>query len=212
LRTYRNEVWDIIENCFLAFTISFVQREENVMEYSLDIYASNFKIAFPAKLKYDLEVNYRPSILDNVKHWKVFENDLEIKIFLEIVEEFSALHIDQDQDDRKNPHADIFLKKIADHKIVQLPSKHIPKGLVPLERLFDINDVDMKVKGSNEEVDVPECNLGTEENPKYVKLFTNLLEEQRSEYANLLKELMYFPGNMRIYILMIQTSFNTKFL
>jgi hypothetical protein len=46
------------------------------------------------------------------------------------------------------------VNKIADHKIVQLPSKIIPKGLVPLERLFDINDVVVKSKGSNEEADV----------------------------------------------------------
>ena len=70
------------------------------------------------------------------------------------MKEISSLHIDQDQDTEKNPHANIFLNKIADHKIVQLPSKHIPKGLVPLERLFDINDVAVKSKGSNEEAGV----------------------------------------------------------
>jgi hypothetical protein len=88
------------------------------------------------KLKYDVEVKYRPYIPNNVKHWKVFEDDLEIKRFIEAVEEFSSLHTDQDHDDIKCPHADIFLNKIADHKIIQLPSNHIPKGLVPLERLF----------------------------------------------------------------------------
>jgi ribonuclease HI len=188
LRTYRNEVWDLIDNFFLDFNISFVPREENVMVDSLVVSASNFKIPLPPKLKYDVEVKYRPSIPDNVKHWKVFEDDLEIKRFLETVEEFSSLHIDQDQDTEKNPHADIFLNKIADHKIVQLPSNHIPKGLVPLERLFDRNDVALKVKGSNEEADVTECNLGTEKNPKYVKLSSSLSEEQRSEYVKLLKE------------------------
>jgi hypothetical protein len=104
------------------------------------------------------------------------------------VEEFYALHIDQDHDDTKFPHVDIFLNKIADHKIVQLPSNHIPKGLVPLERLFDINDVVVKVKGSSEEADVTECNLGTEKNPKYVKLSRSLSKEQRGEYVKLLKK------------------------
>jgi hypothetical protein len=141
LRTYINEVWDLIDNFFLAFNISFVPREENAMADSLVVSASNFKIPLPPKLKYDVEVKYRPSIPNNVKNWKVFEDDIEIKIFLETVEEFSTLHIDQDQDTEKNPHADIFLNKIIDHKIVQFPSNHIPKGLVPLERLFDRNDV-----------------------------------------------------------------------
>jgi len=121
---------------------------------SLAISASNFEIPFPPKLKYGVEVKYIPYILDNVKHWKVFEDNLEIKIFLETMEEFSSLHIDQDHDDTKSPHVDIFFNKIANHKIVQFPSNYIPKGLVPLERLFDRNDVAVKVKGSNEEYNV----------------------------------------------------------
>jgi hypothetical protein len=51
---------------------------------------------------------------------------------LETINEFSALHIDQDSNDDKNMHAHKFLNKIADHKVVHLPSNHIPKGLVPL--------------------------------------------------------------------------------
>jgi hypothetical protein len=69
-----------------------------------------------------------------------------------------------------------------------LPRNHIPKGLVPLERLFDINDVVVKVEGSTEEVGVTKCNLGTEEDPKWVKLSSSLSKEQRDEYVRLLKE------------------------
>jgi len=54
-----------------------------------------------------------------------------------------------------------FLNKIANHHIVRLPNNHILKGLVPLERLFDINDVAVKVKGSTDDADVNECNIGT---------------------------------------------------
>jgi ribonuclease HI len=96
LRSYRNEVWDLIGSFFSAFNISFVPREKNTMVDSLATSASNFKVSLPPKLRYDIEVKYKPSIPDNIKHWKVFEDDLEIKRFLETVEEFSALHIDQD--------------------------------------------------------------------------------------------------------------------
>jgi hypothetical protein len=61
---------------------------------SLAVSASHFRIPIPPKLKYDVEVKYRPSIPDNVKYWKVFEDDLELKKFLESVDEFVALHID----------------------------------------------------------------------------------------------------------------------
>jgi hypothetical protein len=64
----------------------------------------------------------------------------------------------------------VFLKKIVDHHIVQLPSNHILKGLVPLERIFDSNDVEMKAKGSINNAEITECNIGTKENPKFVKL------------------------------------------
>ena len=83
-------------------------------------------------------MKYRPSIPDNVKHWKVFEDDLEIKRFLETVDEFSALNIDQDPDSQSHPHVDVFLKKISINHIVQLHNNHIPKGLVPLERTLTI--------------------------------------------------------------------------
>jgi hypothetical protein len=66
LRTYRNEVWDIVDSFFLDFNISFVPREENTMEDSLVVSASNLRIPLPPKLRYDVEVKYRPSIVPEV--------------------------------------------------------------------------------------------------------------------------------------------------
>jgi hypothetical protein len=186
LRTYGNEFFELVDSFFLDFNISFVPREENTMKDSLVVSTSNFRVPFPPKLKYDVEVKYRPSTPNNVKHWKVFEDDLEIKRFLETVDKFYSLHIDQDHDTEKIPHDDIFMNKIVNHHIVQFPSNHIPKGLVPLEILFDRNDVAVKVKGSTENVEVTECNLGTEEDPKYVKLSRNLSKEHMAEYVNIL--------------------------
>jgi hypothetical protein len=181
-------VWDLIDNSFLAFNISFIPRRENTMVDYLVVSASHFRIPLPPKLKYDIEVKYRPSIPDNVKHWKAFEDDLEIRKFLDSIDEFFALHIDQDHDSKSNPHVDVFLNKIANHHIVQLPSNHIPKGLVPLEILFDGNDVAIHFKGSTNDVDVSKCNIGTEKDPKFFKLSSSLSREQRVEYAELLKE------------------------
>ena len=118
----------------------------------------------------------------------MFEDDLEIKIFLEMVDEFSALHIDQDFNSEIHPHPDVFLNKICDHHIVQLPNNHILKGLVPLERLFDRNDVEIKGKVPNKDVDVAECNIDTEGNPKFVKLSRSLSKEQRVMYVELLRK------------------------
>jgi hypothetical protein len=178
----------MIDSFFLDFNISFVPKEENSVEDSLAVSTSNFKVPLPPKLKYEVEIKYKPSIPDNVKHWKVFEDDIEIKKLLEVVDEFSYMHIDQDQDYEEIPHADVFMNKISNHHIVQLPSNHIPKGLVPLEKFFDRNDVVVKVEGSTEEAGVTEFNLGMKEDPKWVKLSRILSKEQRVEYVILLKE------------------------
>jgi ribonuclease HI len=79
LRNYRNEVWDLIDNFFSAFNIAFIPREDNVVADSLVVSASQFKVPQPSMAKYDVEIKYRPSVSDNVKHWKVFEDDLEIE-------------------------------------------------------------------------------------------------------------------------------------
>jgi ribonuclease HI len=89
LKSYRNEVWDLIDSFFSTFNISFIPREENTMEDSLATSTSDFKVPLLPKFRDDVEVKYRPSIPDNVKHWKVFEDDLKVKKFLETVKEFS---------------------------------------------------------------------------------------------------------------------------
>jgi ribonuclease HI len=188
LRSYKNQVWDLIDSFFLAFNISFIPRGENTVADSLAISARNFRVPLAPKIKYDVEVRYRPSIPDNVKHWKVFEYDLEIKRFLETVDEFSSLHIDQDLDPEINPHTGAFLKKTVDHHIDQFPNNHIPKGLIPLERLFEKNDVAAKGKISNGDAGVAKCNIGTEKEPKFVKLSSNLTRKHRDKYVELLKE------------------------
>jgi ribonuclease HI len=47
LRSYRNEVWDLVDSFFSAFNISFIPREENTLADSLATSASNFKVPLP---------------------------------------------------------------------------------------------------------------------------------------------------------------------
>jgi hypothetical protein len=57
-----------------------------------------------------------------------------------------------------------------------------------LERLFDRNDVALKGDISEGDIDTTQCNIGTENGPKFVKLSRSLTKEQRVEYAELLRE------------------------
>ena len=48
------------------------------------------------QIKYEIQMNYRPSIPDNIKHWKVFQDDKDIDRFLQVIDEFSSVHMDQE--------------------------------------------------------------------------------------------------------------------
>jgi ribonuclease HI len=136
LKNYINEVWDIVEAFFLSFNIVYIPRNQNEQVDSLDVETSTLKPPLPPKLKYEVEVRYMPSILDNVKHWRVFEEDSEIKRFIEAIDDFSSILIDQDEDLDEVNHNLNFNNMIVGHKILKLPTNHIPKGLVRLERIF----------------------------------------------------------------------------
>jgi ribonuclease HI len=99
LKQYRNEVWDLVDNLFLAFNISFIPREANHKADSLALDASTFRPPIGPNIKYQVEVRYRTAILDNIKHWQAFSDDLEIQIFLHTIEEFPSISIDQEGED-----------------------------------------------------------------------------------------------------------------
>jgi hypothetical protein len=71
---------------------------------------------------------------------------------------------------------------------VELKTNHIPRGLVPLERLFDSNDVSREASMKNQEEEITNCNIGTTKNPNIIKLSKELVAEQRDRYIILIKK------------------------
>ena len=116
---------------------------------------------------------------------------MQIKIFLELSGEFVNTHIDGENDNCENfqDAEESEEEKISTEKlkgtlggkdIIQLKSNFIPRGLIPLEKLFDQNDVakDPKVKPDDNAIE--DRNIGTKENPKIVKLSKNFpIKEKR---------------------------------
>ena len=80
----------------MFFELSYIPRDLNHLDDSLAISASMFVPPSPPKLNYEVQVKYRPSLPDTVKFWKMFENDDELSKFLQLVDEFSNIHIDQE--------------------------------------------------------------------------------------------------------------------
>jgi ribonuclease HI/uncharacterized small protein (DUF1192 family) len=68
LKNYRNEVWDLIDSFFLAFNISFIPREENASADFQAFSASLFEAPSLPTDGSEVEIRYRPSVPDNVKH------------------------------------------------------------------------------------------------------------------------------------------------
>ena len=64
----------------------------------------------------------------------------------------------------------------------------MPKGLVPLEELFDFNDVAKKPKLEPVESEVKECNIGNQLEPNMIKLSKTLLAHIKLKYIELFKE------------------------
>ena len=118
----------------------------------------------------------------------MFEDDIEIKRFLELTHEFSNSLIDQEEDEGDGEVEEIAENEIAGHKIIELKSNFIPKGLVPLERIFSKDDTLLKPVVQSSEENVVDCNIGSAEQPRMVKISKALIAEQRNRYIKLLKE------------------------
>jgi len=78
--------------------------------------------------------------------------------------------------------------KIGKDSIVQLPNNHIPKGLIPIEILFDQNDVPYKATQKEDQSTVCKHNIGSPGQPRYINLSTCLSAAQNVEYYNLMKQ------------------------
>jgi hypothetical protein len=106
----------------------------------------------------------------------VFEDDKHVERFLQMSDEFTNVNIDDECCCEVNEEAvvfnnnDLFQNHIAGRDIVQLKNNIIPKGLVPLENIFDNNDVAKNPKITANDEDIEECNIGTQEDPNIIKL------------------------------------------
>jgi hypothetical protein len=69
-----------------------------------------------------------------------------------------------------------------------LKNNQIPKGLIPLERLFDQNDIPVKSILQPQLEEVEDCDIGTKEESKMVKISELLPPEIKDKYKDLLRQ------------------------
>jgi len=170
--------------------------------------AASCKIPFRQTRPYTVEVKCRPTVPNNIRYWQVFGNDDQIEDFLQCKNDFECTNIDVENEieDVNNPGPEIDSVNIVntvgtedtidlgesgddelEAEVLQLKSNVLPRGLVPLEDLFDNDDVAKKPKIEAHGQEVEDCNIGTEEKPKMVKLSKSLPPEQKLKYIELFK-------------------------
>ena len=98
------------------------------------------------------------------------------------------MHIDQENLNMEETQRLKSGDKIGNQNIVQVPSNYIPRGLVPLEELFDHNDVPFKLAKKEKDIAVQEKNISSQSNPKPINLSTELTADQRPKFCSLMKE------------------------
>jgi hypothetical protein len=78
---------------------------------------------------------------------------------------------------------------MVEHTSLQLNNNFIPKGMVPLEKIFDKNDVPVKpiILPKDENI---EDSIGTKDEPKYINLSKGIPAKYKLEYLHLFKEYM----------------------
>jgi hypothetical protein len=155
---------------------------------------SVFKIPIHPNKKYEIESQTQAISPDNIKYWQVFEDDQQFIRFLQMLDEFANTHIDEENlfVDEENasltPNSQDYQNVIDGNEIIQLKNNCIPKGLVPLENLFDNNDVAKNPKVTPNESEAEDCNIGTENEPKFIKLSKSLTPKTKERYLKLMKE------------------------
>ena len=84
-----------------------------------------------------------------------------------MVDDFAKIHIDQEnQNDlawimQEGEDPQEFQNKISNHRMLILKNNQIPKGLIPLERLFNHDDIPFKSTLQPQPEEVEDCDIGT---------------------------------------------------
>jgi hypothetical protein len=121
-------------------------------------------------------------------------DDEQLQKNLEIVDDFSETHANQEnQNDpiwimQEGEDPQKFQDKIANHQMLALKNNQIPKGLIPLERIFNPDDIPLKSTLQPQPEEVEDCNIVTKENPRLVKLSKYLSLEIKSKYVEFLRQ------------------------
>jgi ribonuclease HI len=153
LKQCRDVVWDAIKK-FDNSSIEAIPREENHLVDNLVVSDSTMQLFKEIDL-YKVELNFRPSLPNNLENWQVFYDDNQLLCFLQNEGEFLEVQI--------NP-----LAEKANIEVIDIVDGPLPKVIVPLENLFYQNDMYKGKASSKISDDIIEFNIRTKDSPKMI--------------------------------------------
>ena len=97
MRSYRNTTQELIEG-FKECSFKLIPRVHNCVVDSPATSTSTLNLPENPIWRYEIEVRHRHFGLDNVKNYKVFEDDKQIHQFLTLAREFEGAAIDEENE------------------------------------------------------------------------------------------------------------------
>ena len=157
LKKYRNATWDTM-NYFRALNLVVVPPSKNCEADKLVVATSTLEFTEElVKRDGKFEINFRPSVSDNLNNWQVFKDNSQIVRFINSMQEFSDCQINFQ--DEKNTGI----------KEEDQPMNHIPKNAIEWESTFDRKDR-YKKKETIKPEDFIEINISTDKEPRNIKI------------------------------------------
>jgi hypothetical protein len=190
LKIYQIEVWNLM-NKFFAFNINYIPRLNNFEADLLDNVASKL---FPTEglspNAFFVELLFKPSILENITNWRVFDDDQKIIHFLHMEETFQGEVIDKGTND-ENLRDFTVIPDPRSPKSASDMVNSIPKFVVMLEIFYDLHDKFIKsvnCKMNSSSLTHEKVNLGTKDNPQCINLGLGCSKQEKVAFIKLFKE------------------------
>jgi hypothetical protein len=184
------EVWSLI-NKFSSFNINSIPRSNNT---EADLLANVASKLLPAEglspNAFSVELLFRPSVLDNITNWRVFDDDRQIINFLHMEETFQGAVIDEQTHD-DNLHDFTVIPNPKPSEALSDMVNSLPKSVARLEKFYDFEDKFKKTvncKTNSSSLTYEKVNLGTSENPQCINLGLGCSKQEKVSFVKLFKE------------------------
>lgn len=119
-----------------------------------------------------------PSIPDKVYNFQVFQDKQQIKDFMSSSGIFASQIIEEDSADSDEDVFQVQDEDLVDG-VVQLKTNKIPKGIVSLERLFDQDTIQHRMKDNIQVEEAKKVNIGIEADPRNILIGKSCVGEER---------------------------------